>query len=109
MNMNNNPTVDQLRALFALADDEAGHHCLWIDIAGGVHIDVIPEHLTPNGFEDSQPLMAVRFETFGHGNGYVGPDAAGDEKFISDTLNDLARVWPHRQAGRVIYSDGSEY
>jgi hypothetical protein len=84
MNINNNPTLEQVRSLFASADDDAGHHCLWIDTDGEVHLDTIPEHLTPNGFEDSQPAMAVRFETFGQGNGYVGSQAAKDDRFIAE-------------------------
>jgi len=109
MNVNNNPTLEHVRSMFASADDNIGHHCLWIDMAGEVHLDTIPEHLTPNGFEDSQPTMAVRFETFCQGNGYVGNEAVKDDRFMAEVLDDLVRVWPHRKPGRVIYSDGSEY
>lgn len=106
MNMNRSPTVDQLRVLFAEADDEAGHHSLWIDKAGEVHVSLIPEELTPLGFEEETPSMQVRFETFGEGGGYVGPDAAADDKFMADTFGRLVKAWtPPFRAGQIKYVD----
>jgi len=43
MNMNNNPTSEQLKELIASVDDNAGDHCLWIDNDGNVHLDLATE------------------------------------------------------------------
>lgn len=53
MNLNTNPILAQLQALTQQADDEAGNHILWVDQKGEVHLSLIPEDMTPNGFEDS--------------------------------------------------------
>ena len=104
MNMNHSPTVVELTQLFAAADDEAGHHCLWIDASGEVHLSVIPEELTPVGFEEQTPSMQVRFETYGAGLGYVGPSAADDSTFICDTFRSLIEAWtPPFYPGRIKY------
>jgi hypothetical protein len=106
MNMNHSPTVDELKQLFAAADDEAGHHSLWIDKSGEVHLSVIPEELTPIGFEDATPSMQIRFETYGEGLGYVGPSAAADDKFIGDTFRRLVKAWtPPFSVGKIKYVD----
>ena len=106
MNMNRSPTVDELKQLFAAADDEAGNHSLWIDDSGEVHLSVIPGGLTPIGFEDETPSMQVRFETFGGGLDYVGPNAAEDDKFIGDTFRRLVKAWaPPFPPGRIKYID----
>lgn len=106
MNMNHSPTVDELTRLFAAADDKAGHHCLWIDRSGEVHLSVIPEELTPVGFEDQTPSMQVRFETYGSGLGYVGPVASEDCAFIGDTFGRLVQAWtPPFPPGTIKYVD----
>ena len=93
MNMNHSPTADELKHLFAAADDEAGNPSLWIDKSGNVRLSVISEELTPVGFEDDTPSMQVRVETYGEGLGYVGPSAAEDDKFIGNTFKRLVKAW----------------
>jgi len=38
MNLNNNPSIEELRILFSEADDFSGHHVLWVDNASEVSI-----------------------------------------------------------------------
>ena len=38
MNLDNNPTMDELRDLLRPLDDRAAHHVLWVDRTGEVHI-----------------------------------------------------------------------
>jgi hypothetical protein len=93
MNLNTSPTIAQLQALTQSADDAAGNHILWVDMQGDVHLSLVPVHLSPNGFEDSQPTMRVRYETCGQGNGYVGPQAAADVSSMNRLLNSLVKEW----------------
>lgn len=106
MNLNTNPILAQLQALTQQADDEAGHHILWVDQKGEVHLSLIPEDMTPNGFEDSRPSMRLRYETCGQGNGYVGLEAAADVSMMSRLLTSLTREWSKlNPSGRVQYVD----
>ena len=71
MNMDNNPTVDQLRELIRACKDTAGHHMLWVAKNGDVHVSQIPKKATPMGVQEATPEMQLRLETFEAGNEYV--------------------------------------
>lgn len=106
MNLNSAPTLAQLQVLTLQADDEAGNHILWVDKQGEVHLSLVPAHLSPNGFEDSQPTMCMRYETAGRGNGYVGPEAAKNTELMSRMLVSLNREWADLgPSARVHYVD----
>src|SRR3954468_4933551 len=102
MNMNMNPTVEQLRHLVEACDDHAGHHVLWVAKNGEVRVSRIPKDMTPTGFEDAQPEMRLRFETFQAGNDYVGPEAAKDREWISQLFDTLKKDWPVAEAKSVV-------
>lgn len=93
MNLNTSPTITQLQALTHEANDAAGNHILWVDQKGEVHLTLVPEELSPNGFEDSQPSMRLRNETCGQGNGYVGEEAAADVSLMTRLFKSLVKEW----------------
>ncbi|MFI8981163.1 hypothetical protein [Ectopseudomonas khazarica] len=93
MNLNNTPSIEQLKSLLAACNDEEGHHILWVTKTGEVHISVLSEELGPIGFEESKPEMALRYETFQCGNDYVGLNAASDERFVSRLFRSLIAEW----------------
>ncbi len=93
MNLNRRPSIEQLKSLIAACNDEEGHHVVWVTKTGDVHVSVIPEELGPIGFEKSKPEMALRYETFQCGNGYVGPGAASDEDLVSRLYRSLIAEW----------------
>lgn len=41
MNLNNNPTANELSELIAACDDNAGHHVLWVSKSGDVAITLL--------------------------------------------------------------------
>lgn len=87
MNMNDNPTAEQLAALFGAKRDEDGAHTLWVGQDGGVHLDV-------SG--DDGALFAaarLRYAPFEAGVGFVGEDAAGDVEMMGDLLASLIEQW----------------
>lgn len=92
MNINTIPTLSQLKTLFASADDEAGHHVLWVGADGAVHLDALPDDVNPVSFEESKPSMRARFETFAQGSGYVGPEAAEDDAWMNRLLRKLSSI-----------------
>lgn len=103
MNMNNTPTTVDLASILATADDSAGHHVLWVDRSGEVHLSVLDEGSGPNDLQAASPSMQLRYETFTQGNGYVGPEAAKDTNWLATTLRGLTDAWAIRSPGKVNY------
>ncbi|MCI0701722.1 MAG: hypothetical protein L0241_11620 [Planctomycetia bacterium] len=94
MNLDNNPTMDQLRDLLRACDDRAGHHVLWVDRAGEVHITKVEKKWpVPQPGPEVLDNALVRFETFWAGKGYVGAEAATSDEWITDAFNWLLRDW----------------
>lgn len=93
MNLDNNPTVDQLRDMVRKCDDSAGHHALWVHKNGDVEISRVPTKEDPPSFEEAHPDTQLRFETFEAGNEYVGPDAADDNAWMSELFERLTSQW----------------
>ncbi|WP_445369244.1 hypothetical protein ACH5Y9_08280 [Methylomonas sp. BW4-1] len=102
MNMNNNPTIDELKDIFAACDDDAGHHLLWVQKNGDVMLSVVPEHLTPVGFEEATTQMQMRYETFVQGNKYVGTSAAADQSFMQSIFDSLLKEWPSAKGRSTV-------
>lgn len=94
MNLNNTPTEEQLRQLLAGCNDRAGHHVLWVEKNGEVHISMSPAKPSLAGFQQSHPDMKLRYETFEKGNEYVGVPAAADEAWVTHLFASLVREWP---------------
>ncbi|HDX8429046.1 TPA: hypothetical protein RQN23_003756 [Aeromonas veronii] len=104
MNLNQSPSVEQLKGLLSACNDNAGHHILWVQKTGDVHITLLPRDLTPSGFEAKNPDMALRYETFDRGNGYVGVEAASDNNFVTSLFNRLTAEWDNgKKLQGVIY------
>jgi hypothetical protein len=94
MNLEKNPTVDELRALLRTCNDRAGHHILWVAKNGEVHLSQVPKDKSSVGFQEPANDMRLRYETFEAGNEYVGPDAAEDEKWVNELFASLVNQWP---------------
>lgn len=104
MNMNDSPTADQLRTLIAPMDDQAGHHIVWIDKSGVVHVDTLDVETGPIAIEKKhRGDMLVRYPTLDQRNGCVGSKAAMDDKWIAQLLRELVQGWAERETGTVHY------
>jgi hypothetical protein len=98
MNMNNNPTVEELAAMMAIQDDNAHSHRMWVSHDGEVHISKVPED------EDYIRANAkFRYETLDAGNDYVGPNAASDLEYVQSELNHLKRDWETGAEGYIDF------
>lgn len=106
MNMNNNPTVDELTAMFSACNDNDGHHVLWVSKNGDVTLSLLSKDQGPNQFEEATLDMQFRYETFDCGNGYVGKEAASDSRFMQRIFESLVENWPSlRNKNYVEYID----
>ena len=99
MNLNNNPTMDQLRDLLRPWDDRAAHHVLWVDHAGEVHITAMERtsRRPPPPPQEVLDNAVVRFETLWASKGYVGPEGAASDEWVADAFNWLMRDWEAAQ------------
>jgi hypothetical protein len=60
MNLNNNPTIDQLAQLFAVRKDSLDDHLLWVSQTGEVRLDRLPPNTIEDEFEEHLPSMRAR-------------------------------------------------
>ncbi|ABB24681.1 hypothetical protein [Pelodictyon luteolum] len=93
MNLNVFSSLAELQELFAVCNDNAGHHILWVDLQGEVRLDKVPDDLSPIGFKRACPDMKMRMVTFQKGNDYVGENAARDESFMRSVYDALLNNW----------------
>jgi hypothetical protein len=99
MNLAKDATKDQLADLLRAADDNEGHHVLWVDQTGGVHLDLDVD------FSQRDPNVRFSYECYIAGNKYTGPEAASDSAWVADLLKDLLSDW---KAGRKGFIDSHE-
>ena len=100
MNLDNNPTVEELSDLLKQCDDEAGHHVLWVAKNGEVHLSRIPKAADPIEFQS--PEMQLRYAVFEAGNEYVGPDAAEDKTWVEELFDALVHEWPNAKKKETV-------
>ena len=98
MNLNNQPTIDELAHLFAKQKDSLDSHILWIAKSGQVHIDCLSPHAHEQEFDESQQDLAARLKMYRRGQGYVGKKAAADKDYVGRVLATLTQEWQHLQA-----------
>jgi hypothetical protein len=93
MNLNNQPTIDELARLFASHQDNHDSHVLWVCKSGEVHIDCLAPHSQESEFEKAHDSMRARLKMYRRGQGYVGKKAAADKDFIGRVLQTLSHEW----------------
>jgi hypothetical protein len=93
VNLNENPSLDELKEMFASCNDDAGHHVLWIDKFGEVNLSVIPKDLTPAAFQKETTQMQIRNEAFIQGSKYVGISASKDQGFMEKIYDNIRKNW----------------
>lgn len=97
MNLNNQPTIDELARMFAAQKDSHDSHILWISKSGQVHIDCLAPHAHEADFDQHNQNLLVRLKMYRRGQGYVGKKAAADKAFIGNVLQTLKQAWASLQ------------
>jgi hypothetical protein len=96
MNLNKQPTIDELSELFAARKDSLDNHILWVCEEGEVHIDPLASGVPEEEFVTRHPTMRTRLSMYRRGHGWVGKKAAADKQFMNNVLQTLHEAW--RQA-----------
>ena len=102
MNLNNQPTVNELARLFAAQKDTLNDHILWISEAGDVRIDPVTSCKEETRFEEERPQMRAHLKMYRRGQGYVGKKAAADKEFIARVLQTLTLTWEKAQTEQAL-------
>lgn len=102
LDLQHEPTPDKLRAILATCNDAEAHHVIWVDQRGRAYVEPVPHALSPRQMIEAKGV-AVRFrmETLQRGNGYVGPDASKDERWVSHVFCALVNAWAGDARGHV--------
>jgi hypothetical protein len=103
MNLNNQPTTEQLAHLFASRKDSLDSHILWVCESGEVRIDCLEAVTAEREFEQRHPSMRARFKMYRRGQGYVGKKAAADKDYVSRVLQTLKHEWNTTQGTAVVH------
>lgn len=88
MNLNDYPTQEQLAALMAEQNDEAGEHMLWVDVCGQVRVALAEASC---GYQ--LPNARLVYAPFESGVGFVGEGAAADSELLAELMESLAEQW----------------
>ncbi|MFF7709145.1 hypothetical protein [Pseudomonas sp. NPDC007930] len=105
MNLNDQPTVDDLAQLFAARRDSHDSHILWVCESGDVHIEALGPEACETAFEQHRPSMRARLRTYRRGGGYVGKKAAADRDFLHRVLHTLTQECQGLRRGAVKVVD----
>lgn len=97
MNLNNQPTIEELARMFAEQKDSHDSHILWISKSGQVHIDCLSPHAHEAEFDQNNQNLLARLKMYRRGQGYVGKKAAADKDFIGNVLQTLKQAWDSMQ------------
>ena len=97
MNLNNQPTIEELARMFAAQKDSHDSHILWISKSGQVHIDCLATHADEDEFDRNHQNLLARLKMYRRGQGYVGKKAAADKDFIGNVLQTLKQAWASMQ------------
>lgn len=98
MNLNNQPTIDQLARLFAARKDSLDDHILWISETGDVKLDGRSPYTDERAFSQAQPALFACVKMYRRGQGYVGKKAAADKDFMARVLQTLKSEWASQHA-----------
>ncbi|WP_085726210.1 hypothetical protein [Pseudomonas sp. R37(2017)] len=102
MNLNNQPTIDELARIFAAKKDSLDNHILWISKCGQVRIDCLSPHAHEAEFEQNNQNLLARLKMYRRGQGYVGKKAAADKDFIGNVLQTLKQAWASMQGQNEV-------
>jgi len=93
MNLNNQPTIDELAEMFAAQKDTLDDHIVWSGKSGEVKIDCLAPHTEEAEFDRNNRELAARLKMYRRGQGYVGKKAAADRNFIEQVFDTLNNAW----------------
>jgi hypothetical protein len=102
MNLNNEPTIEELKELISNCDDENNNHIIWVAKKGTVHI--YPTTLSnPTRVFENENGKTLQFwiGVYFKGDNYFGIEASNDSKYIQELLDNLIKNWKTKTYGHL--------
>lgn len=99
MNLDHNPTLDQLRQLVASVDDTQDSHILYVNKTGDVHLAVFRADTAVGADYANEETLQFVLDTFLIGEGYTGPQAILDQEWMDELLAELIDNWVCKTTG----------
>ena len=99
MNLNYNPTLDQLRQIIAGVDDTQDSHILYVTKNGDVRLTIFRSDTAAGADYANEETLQFVLDTFLIGEGYVGQQAAQDPEWMDEVLSDLNEHWGCKTTG----------
>lgn len=101
MNLNDTPTLDELREIVKTYDHNQDHHIIYVTKSGDIAVHVLGPDETPAGWaKRNEDSVQFRLETFAQGTGHLGERAAKDDYWMRKLYAVLVKNW---QNGEVDY------
>jgi hypothetical protein len=102
MNLDRNPTKEELQVLLEACDDGAGIHVLWVERMGEVQITLL---LTETDVEWIREVndqdVQFHYKSYAKNDGYVGKTASADDLYIVTLFEKLLRDWQEQRSGFI--------
>lgn len=103
MNLNFEPNINKLKSLINECDDANFNHIIWVSINGDVKIEKFTENNPSDKFEKlHEDRLKFWLGVYYRGNGYVGIEAANDEKYLTELYNQLITYWDQGAKGHIL-------
>ncbi len=99
MNLDYNPTLDQLCQLIASVDDAQDSHILFVTKRGDVHLSVFSANTTTGSDYANEDTLQFVLDTFMIGQGYVGRQATQDPEWMDELFSELILHWTEKTTG----------
>jgi hypothetical protein len=93
MNLNNNPSAEQLSELLRLSNDAEGIHILWVDTSGEVLIHILGDEPVTKWSAKMKKKIQLLYAVFGKNDGFVGETAANDLIYVATLFEKLLKDW----------------
>jgi hypothetical protein len=102
MNLDRNPTKEELQTLLAACDDGEGIHVLWVERLGEVQITLLLTETDVEwvkGIDDEK--VQFHYKSYAKNDGFVGKVASADDMYIVTLFEKLLRDWQEHRSGFI--------
>ena len=108
MNLDYNPTLDQLKLLVASVDDTQDSHIMYVNKTGEVRLAVFRVDTSVGAEYANEDTLQFILDTFLINEGYTGPQAALDPEWMEELLWELTEHWACKTTGFAWKTSKSE-
>ena len=99
MNLNQDPSLDQLIQLIGNVDDSRDSHILYVTKNGDVHLAPFRRDTAAGADYANEDTLQFILDTFLIGEGYTGQQAIQDPEWMDELFSELNHHWACQTTG----------